>query len=445
MNRRSFSRLVAAPLLDAGVVAREEHVGDHQSPKVGGTGELRPSRRLCRETVWRKWLWISDDAGHEPGHSVDEDHRRDLAAAQHIVADRDLARGQPSADAIVDALVSTAHDDHAWLCSELCGELLVEALAPWLHEHDRAWVVRTDRLHRLEHRLGLDDHPGASAERHVVNLPVAIVGEVAEVVSVKLYHAAVDATTHDTVLEHGSEHVGEDRDDVKTHLRGLPRVLDLDQPVGHDHPTRLEVHLDDGVARGRDEMLDRAVAADPDVVRRAFEDLCDRAQRLPRAGLHRQSHHLVVVEASLLECAARFVRHLEIPASEQLGHGAVVDADKLHDQTWLAGAAPFDVALTTIEKQRGTLAEPVIEVCQGNHLDSTFSAIGACDLADADQDGAPPPCSLRSRGPEWPPSAGLARSTNTRLRSRSDATRTRVLTASMFRPALPMKRPTPRL
>src|SRR5712692_873267 len=218
MNRRSFSHLVAAPLLDAGVVAREEHVGDHQSPKLGGTGELGPSRRLCRETVLRKCLWISDDAGHEPGHSVDEDHRRDLAAAQHIVADRDLARGQPSADAIVDALVSTAHDEQAWLCSELCGDLLVEALAPWLHEYDRAWVVRTDRLHRLEHRLGLDDHPGASAERHVVNLPVAVVCEVAEVVSVKLYHSAVDATTHNTVLEHRYEHGGEDRDYVKTHL-----------------------------------------------------------------------------------------------------------------------------------------------------------------------------------------------------------------------------------
>src|SRR5712691_185649 len=442
MNRRSFSRLAAAPLLDARVVAREEHFGDAEPPIVGRARELRPPGRFFRKAVLGQRRRIPDDARHQPCHSVDEDHRRDLAAAHHIVADRDLARGEPGADAIVDALVSPAHDDQAGLSRELRGKALVEALAPRLHEHDRAWVVRADRLHRFEHRLRLADHAGAAAERHVVDLPVAIVGEVAQVVSVELHLSMLDATTDNPMLEHRAEHGGEDRDDVKSHLRRLPRVFDLDQPVGDDHPSRFEVDLDHRIAGGRDKVLDRAIAADPHVIRGTFEDFRDRAQVLARAGLHRQPHHLVVVETSLAKCAARFVRHLEIPASEQLGHGAVVDAAELHDQTWLAWPAPFDLALTTIEEQRGTLGEPVVEVCQGNHLDSTVSAVGTGDLADADQAGAPPPCSLRSRGPEWPPSDGLARSTNTRLRSRSDATRTRVLTASMLRPALPMKRPT---
>src|SRR4029077_5657838 len=137
MYGRSFSRLAAAPLLDAGVVAREEHVGDQQPPIVGGTRELRPSGGLFREAVLRQRLRISDYAGHQPGHSVDEYHRGDLAAAQNIVADRDLARGQPGADAVVDALVSTAHDDQAWLPRQLGGEAPGRGFAPRHHPDAR--------------------------------------------------------------------------------------------------------------------------------------------------------------------------------------------------------------------------------------------------------------------------------------------------------------------
>src|SRR5689334_3441723 len=51
------------------------------------------------------------------------------------------------------------------------------------------------------------------------------------------------------------------------------RVLDPEQPVGHDDAAGGDVDLDDGVLRRRDQVLDRALPADPDVVRRALEDL----------------------------------------------------------------------------------------------------------------------------------------------------------------------------
>src|SRR4029077_6321553 len=162
------------------------------------------------------------------------------------------------------------------------------------------------------------------------------------------------------------------------------------------------------------EVLDGAFTGDPHVVGWTLEDLSDRAQPQTRAGLDRQPHDLVVVVASLTECTARIVGDFEIPASEQVGHGAVVDAPQLHDQAWVPRTAPFHLALETLEDQCGTGAESVIEICQGNHLDSAVGAVGPGDLADADQEGVPPPGSLRSRGPEWPPSDGLARSTNTR-------------------------------
>src|SRR4029077_10422994 len=117
-----------------------------------------------------------------PRDRVYEDHGGDLPSAQHIIADRHLAGGQARAHAVVDALVATAHDDEPRLGYELCGESLVERLAPWFHEHHGPGIVRTYRLDRFENGLGLDHHAWASTERQVVHLPVAVVCVVAKVV-----------------------------------------------------------------------------------------------------------------------------------------------------------------------------------------------------------------------------------------------------------------------
>src|SRR5712692_1526691 len=218
-------------------------------------------------------------------------------------------------------------------------------------------------------------------------------------------------------------------------------VLDLDQPVGDDDAPGFEVHLEHRVAGGRDQVLDRALAADPHVVGRPFEDLLDRAQWLARAGQHRETDELVVVIAPLAERPARRFGNFEVAAAEQVRHRAVVDAGELYHEARLARPAPLDLVLRPVEDQCRAGVEPILKICQGNHLDSTDQAVGPRHLSDADHDGVPPPCSRRSRGEEFA-SEGLARSTNTRLRSRSDATRTSVLMASMLRPALPMKRPT---
>src|SRR5258708_3826246 len=167
-------------------------------------------------------------------------------------------------------------------------------------------------------------------------------------------------------------------------------VLGLDQPVrDHDAP-RLEVHLQHRVPRGRDQVLDRALAAHPDVVGRPLQDLGDRAQVLARAGLHRQPHDLVVVEATVLKRAPGGLRDLQVAAPEQLRHGAVVDAQEFHHQARLARSAPFDVAPAAVEHQRSAGTEPILEVCTGNDLDSSVQPVGAGHLSDTDHEGEPP-------------------------------------------------------
>src|SRR6266566_4413708 len=148
-----------------------------------------------------------------------------------------------------------------------------------------------------------------------------------------------------------------------------------------------------------------------------------------------------MVVAPLAESTSGLIRNLEIAAAEKVRHRPVVDTLELHDQTWLAGTAPLDLALAPVEDECRPGVKAIFEICQGVDLDSAIETVGTEHLADADHEPEPPPCSRRSRGDVWVRD-GLARSTNTRLRSRSDATRTSVLTASMLRPALPMKRPT---
>src|ERR1700674_10399 len=102
--------LLAAPLPNAGVVAGEEHVGDAHAAVLGGPGVLRPAGWLGGKAVLRQRLGITHHAGYESRDGVDQDHGGGLTAAQHIVADRDLAR-TPRGDAALHHSVLRRGDE----------------------------------------------------------------------------------------------------------------------------------------------------------------------------------------------------------------------------------------------------------------------------------------------------------------------------------------------
>src|SRR5581483_6446548 len=209
--------LLPAPAVDARVVAREKHLGHAHAAKLGRARVLRAARKLAAERVVLERRRVADDAGDEPADRVDQHHGRDLGAAQYVIADRDLAGAEAGAHAVVDALVAAAHDDQARLAGELGRQRLVEAPAPGLEQDHRPRVVEHHALDRLEYRLRLEDHPRAAAERHVVDLAVPVVREVAQVVRVQLDDPALDRAPDDAVLERRPEHPREDRDDVEPH------------------------------------------------------------------------------------------------------------------------------------------------------------------------------------------------------------------------------------
>src|SRR5579859_5133615 len=226
--RMTLRSLLPAPLPDSRVVAREQHVGDAHAPVLGGPRELRAACQVSTERVLRERVRVSDDAGDQAPDRIDQQHRRDLAAAQHVVADRDLVRGKTRAHTVVDALVAAADDDQTGLSCELLRQSLVQPPAPRLEEHDGAGVVEHDALDSLEHRLRLHHHAGTAPERDVVYLAVAVVREVAEVVRLQLDDPALDGAPDNALPEDRPEHVGKDGDDVESH--SALRLFHLHEP-----------------------------------------------------------------------------------------------------------------------------------------------------------------------------------------------------------------------
>src|SRR5437879_8545729 len=211
-------------------------------------------------------------------------------------------------------------------------------------------------------------------------------------------------------------------------------VLDPQEPVGDHDTAGLDVDLDDRIPGRRDQVFDRAFAADPDVVRRALKDLLDHPQAPARAGQHGEADDLVVVELAGFQRTDVVIRNLQVAASEQLRHGSVLDAAELHHETRLAFAAPLDLVSAPVEQQAHTRVETILEICQGDHLDSSFHSKRPRNLSDSGHAVTSPlgRLPLPPRGENcWPAIGAFARSTKTRLRSRDEATRTSVRTASL--------------
>src|SRR5712671_1194140 len=213
----SLGCLLAAPLLDARMVAGKEHFGNAHAAVLRRPGVLRPARRLDGKVVLRERVRIAHYAGHQARDRIDQYHRGDLAAAQDIVADRYFTRVQGRPDPVVYPFVSSTHDDQPGLSGQALGESLVKGLAPWLHQDHRPGVMCSNRLDRLDRRLRLEDHPWPTAERHVIDLPVPVVRMLAQVVRLQLDNPTLDRAPDYAVLKDGAEHGRKDRDNVESH------------------------------------------------------------------------------------------------------------------------------------------------------------------------------------------------------------------------------------
>ena len=105
---------------------------------------------------------------------VGDDHRRQLAAGQHVAADRDLVVGEVLVHPLVEALVAAAEQRHVRLLGQLVGELVVEQPPGRREQHDpRPLPARVGGLQRRVDDVDPQHHPGPAAVGRVVDLPGA--------------------------------------------------------------------------------------------------------------------------------------------------------------------------------------------------------------------------------------------------------------------------------
>ena len=79
---------------------------------------------------------MAERAGQLAHQHVGDDHRRQLAAGQHVAADRELVVGEVLVDAVVEALVAAAEQRHVRLGDQLVGDRVVEQRPGRREQHD---------------------------------------------------------------------------------------------------------------------------------------------------------------------------------------------------------------------------------------------------------------------------------------------------------------------
>ena len=104
-EQRQFDGLTLPPLAYLAVVPRHEHVGHLPFSELRRPSVMRIVQQAARKRIARHRVFVADDARNESRDGVDNHKRRQLAAADHVVADRQLLGRQIHPHPIVDPWV----------------------------------------------------------------------------------------------------------------------------------------------------------------------------------------------------------------------------------------------------------------------------------------------------------------------------------------------------
>jgi hypothetical protein len=215
---RPLLGLLAAPVVDAAVIAAEEDVWHLSTPKVSGTRVLRIFESIGGEALFLEGLAVAEHPGQQSDDCLSDTEGRRLASGKYVVADRDLAIDPSLSDALVDPLVSPAHQDEIRGLDQFFGHRLVERLA--LGRQQDAGSVRrglSSVLESPDDRSGLHDHAGAPSIGAIVGLAMLVVGEISNVEDVDLDVALSSGTSEDARLQRATERFGKECQNVDLH------------------------------------------------------------------------------------------------------------------------------------------------------------------------------------------------------------------------------------
>ena len=171
-------------------------------------------QKLRLEALVEARLVVAHDAGQKPDHRVEQHHRGDLAAGQHIVADRDFAQAPPLDDPLVDALEAAADDQRPLARRERADEILGQRPATRAHQQARTQIALiARRIDRIGEDVGAQHHSGAAAGRRIVHRPVAAAAEVADLPGLDDGVAALQRPARQRHAEGARKHLRIERQD----------------------------------------------------------------------------------------------------------------------------------------------------------------------------------------------------------------------------------------
>ena len=166
--------LGVAPGGDLAVIAGDEHLRDRPALPHLRPGVLRVFQQAVGEALLGAGGLRAHDAGHQPHAGIDQRHGGDLAAGQHVIADRDLFESARLDHPLVDALEAAAdHDGAGAVRQRLDAGLRQRRAARATSAGEGAPSLRRG-IERAGEHVGLHHHAGAAAGRRVVDGAVLV-------------------------------------------------------------------------------------------------------------------------------------------------------------------------------------------------------------------------------------------------------------------------------
>src|SRR5262249_16537045 len=131
-------------------------------------GILRIFQQPRLETFFRLRHLLAHHAGQQPHAGIDQDISGDLAAREHIVADRDLLERTRLDHPLVHALEPPAYHDHA-LAPGYFAHARLRQRPPARREQQPRTAVACNRIERTCKHVGTHHHAGTATRGRVVD------------------------------------------------------------------------------------------------------------------------------------------------------------------------------------------------------------------------------------------------------------------------------------
>ena len=167
---------------------------------------------------------LGENPRAQPAHRICDDQRSQLAAGEHIVAQRNLLVHYLVQHPLVYPFIMPTEDKNMLILPQLQRLLLAEGL-PFGRHIDDVRAGFGHGAHRLEaiiDRHGLHQHPLAPAVGGVIHPAVLVLGVVADVVAVDFQLAGLSGPADDALPQHRLAHLGEEGGNINPHRQTAP-------------------------------------------------------------------------------------------------------------------------------------------------------------------------------------------------------------------------------